>query len=81
MEALSTNFVETEYFLSSIATHACTVAAKKGDIFVPSAPSRGHHIVHASSSISVHMHARTIGNNGRGLPTCKNGKPVHLSAN
>ena len=54
-----------------------TVAAKKNVTFsFHSTPSRWRHTVYASRS----MHARAIGNNGRGLLKCETGKPAHSLA-
>ena len=50
-----------------------------------STPSR-RHLPHGVAPFMLavlfpfHMHVRTIGNNGRGLLKCKNGKPARLLA-
>ena len=66
--------------VQNVEYFTCTVAAKNGDIFVHSTPSRRHHVVNCYPFCfcSIYMIVHTIGNNGHGLLTCKNGKPAHL---
>ena len=62
--------------------HLYSSSQKSGDVFVPFHPVQT--ALHCSCYIAVlflfHMHMRTIGNDGCGLATFKNGKPARSLA-
>ena len=53
---------------------------KNGDILIAPPRPDGLALFMLAIRFPFHMHVRTIGNNGSGLPKCKNGKPARSLA-